>query len=65
MTETLYDISRYMEVSKMTSLKTRCSKCEHSNNKATKEPCNKCSEIMFKTINYDNHFWDKSKNLIK
>lgn len=49
----------------MTKSKTRCSECLYSKNKATLEPCRKCSEIQYPHLKLDNNFIPKEKNLMK
>ncbi|MBX4266597.1 hypothetical protein [Clostridium estertheticum] len=50
----------------MTAPKTRCKQCFSSDIKVTKEPCNKCSEILSSAvIDYENQFLDASKNLMR
>jgi hypothetical protein len=48
-----------------TSTKTRCKKCFYSKSKVTDEPCSVCSEIHYKSLNYQNHFIPSSKDFLK
>lgn len=48
----------------MKNQKTRCSKCLHAKNKGNEEPCNKCNEIQYSHLKYENYFVDGSKNLM-
>ena len=49
----------------MTLPRTRCKKCVNTNVKVTQELCNKCAEIQYGIKNFDNHFLEESKNLMK
>lgn len=44
------------------SSKTRCKECIYSDKEATKEPCNKCSEIQYSNFKFKNHFVPVRKN---
>jgi hypothetical protein len=48
----------------LAGMKTRCKQCVYVSKEVKQEPCNECSEIHYKTLNFENHFLATDKNLI-